>query len=233
MIPEARSDPFGFPMVRVPELEIFIHSLPLTKLQFETFLCDVLDKELSAAWYKEVLSLNPRVPIEGLTHENAWRAFITGIRADEADRFARWCGNGYRLPTAREWILIYNWALEQPFSLPQWQGKSKYANLRFELLYISLAGIVQESAKAQNLATALWMEGGVLEWVRERFSTDKPKACGLPDPRFYPVMKRPETSINAVNHGALADYPFGARIIFDPQVATRETIHDSASPFIP
>jgi hypothetical protein len=94
-------------MIRVPEIGLYVHVLPVTKVQFEHFLCDATDGHFDSRWYDEVLRLNPRVSARRIWRDNYWNAFLSGILPSEAERFAAWCGGGYRLLQASEWQRLY------------------------------------------------------------------------------------------------------------------------------
>jgi hypothetical protein len=100
-------DRAGFPMLWLEDLGAFVHWLPVTKIQCEHFLCDVTDSSFDAAWYDQLLALNPRVSPKEIDERNYWRAIVTGVQPAEAERFARWCGEGYSLPTLSEWCDVY------------------------------------------------------------------------------------------------------------------------------
>ncbi len=53
------------------------------------------------------LTLNPRVSPQRFTPEQRERLFLTGLLAAEAEAYAAWLGDGYRLPTVTEWRAIY------------------------------------------------------------------------------------------------------------------------------
>lgn len=108
------SDPVGFPMVWFEEIGAYVHWIPVTKIQFEYFLCDAPDAYFDAKWYENVLSLNPRVTPRQISTYNYWRALMTAIHPVEAQRFVSWCGDGYRLPTETEWTALYRNLRTQP-----------------------------------------------------------------------------------------------------------------------
>ena len=102
------SDRTGFPLIEVEEIACAVHLLPVTKIQFEQFLAT--GEGYGDAWYQSLLDLNPRITpfkYEGRERE---RFFISGILPGEAEAFTKWLGDDYRLPSAREWVQIYNYA---------------------------------------------------------------------------------------------------------------------------
>lgn len=107
-----RHDPTGFPLILVPELGLYVHGLPVTKMQFEHFLCDATDGHFDSRWYDEIRRLNPRMSARRIERSNYWNAFLSGLLPAEAERFAAWCGPGYRLLRTSEWQRLYR-ALER------------------------------------------------------------------------------------------------------------------------
>src|SRR4051794_29027663 len=100
-------DRTGFPMLHLPELNGYLHWLPVTKIQFEYFICDEPDDHFGEQWYAEIRRQNPRVSPNDVRAENYWHAFLTGITPQEARRFARWSGADYALPTLDEWCTAW------------------------------------------------------------------------------------------------------------------------------
>ncbi len=172
--PEVEFDPFGFPMVRVEEVESHVHWLPITKIQFETFLCHSSDARFDSPWYEELCRSNRRVSPRELQAENYWGAFLTGILPDEALAFAEWCGPSYRLPSLEEWLVAFRALRLAPLWQPDWQ---EIPNDRVRCLLTELGGIARESMShpfdespdgpqhASCLADQMFLRMGVLEWV--------------------------------------------------------------------
>ncbi len=97
-----RSDPFGFPMVRIDEMT-YLSLFPVSKYQFERALSrQKILTRFTHTWYKKVLEVNGRCPWWDWG-ESPWRLFLTGMLPDEVADFLKLCGHGYRLPTVREW----------------------------------------------------------------------------------------------------------------------------------
>jgi hypothetical protein len=78
-----------------------MHLLPVTKLQFERFLCDA--SVYGDSWYEGLLALNPRVSPRRADAASREGLLLTGVLPDEALAFAAWCGPEYDLPTVDEW----------------------------------------------------------------------------------------------------------------------------------
>lgn len=98
-------DKTHFPLIAVEAAGIETHLLPISKIQFEQFLADFGPGESAA--YQEMLALNPAVTPAQFTLEERERLFVTGILPDEALAFARWLGEGFDLPTVKEWRAIH------------------------------------------------------------------------------------------------------------------------------
>ncbi|PZN69060.1 MAG: hypothetical protein DM484_30465 [Candidatus Methylumidiphilus alinenensis] len=98
-------DRTGFSYVVLKKLALAVSLLPLTKLQFEQYLADV--KPQRDGWYEELLALNPSVSPQNFTTGQREQLFVTGLLPSEAEAYAAWLGEGYRLPTVEEWRTIY------------------------------------------------------------------------------------------------------------------------------
>lgn len=164
-----RKDPTGFPMVWVEEADLFVHWLPVTKIQFEFFLCDAPDNRFNASWYDTILHLNPRVTPNAVGISNYWGVFLSGITPTESRIFARWCGEGYRLPTIAEWNKIYkNLSQKRPVPNMFQQTEQKFEP-RARTVIDKLEGISEQAIKEygydRTLADQMLMRMGVMEWV--------------------------------------------------------------------
>ena len=50
----------GAMVVWVKAISAYMDLLPVTKIQFEYFLCDTLDPRFTAQWYDQILQINPQ-----------------------------------------------------------------------------------------------------------------------------------------------------------------------------
>jgi len=218
--PKVRKDPVGFPMIRV-DSRTFVHWLPVTKIQFEHFLCDAHDRSFDSGWYDQALKLNPRVTPKKITAANYWNALMSGVLPTEAQRFAFWCGDGYRLPSAAEWVRIYHFLSTQPpLDLDQIDGlrnlPTRIGNL-VRHTEAAAADAARRLAYERRLADQMLMRLGVLEWVsaQERWG-----AMGEPFPDLCGNLLSPEVGEPAFphqppDHPEIARLPcFGFRLIF-------------------
>jgi hypothetical protein len=98
-------DKTGFPLLEVDEAGSF-NLWPIAKLQFERFIYET--NQYGDSWYETVLLLNPRVSYRHLDRNNYERFFISGVLPDEALNFSKWFGEGFDLPTIKEWRMLNN-----------------------------------------------------------------------------------------------------------------------------
>lgn len=168
-----RADRTGFPMVYIDELDAYIHWLPVTKIQFEQFICAQPSAQFGEAWYSEVLQLNGRVTPSSVRDTNYWQSFITGILPRETQNFARWCGEGYSLPTLEDWFTAYKALKAQP---PESRPiadlfASEYKRLsdRTRTLLTRLDNASTRACKdadyERTLADQMFLRLGIMEWV--------------------------------------------------------------------
>ena len=190
------SDPTGFPMVWCEPLRVFVHWLPVTKIQFEHFLCAAPDAYFDAAWYETALGLNPRVSPRAVSMGNYWQALMTAVTPAEAQRFASWCGDGYRLPTAGEWTTAYRALRVRP--AVDLAGSPLLANRepRTQELLTRLDVAGRQAAARMNdspaLATQMLLRYGAMEWVRSDNALSGWSAKGEPLPDFCANLERLE-----------------------------------------
>lgn len=162
-------DPTGFPMVWFDEIDAYVHWLPVTKIQFEHFLCAAPDAYFDGRWYEEILRLNPRATPRALCAESYWRALLTGVLPSEAQRFASWCGEGYRMPTDGEWTRLYQTVhTVSSVALPligDRNGDNRIQTL-LERVDAALDAALRRLGKARGLADQMLLRHGAMEWVR-------------------------------------------------------------------
>lgn len=197
-------DPVGFPMLQV-EPGFYLHWLPITKIQFEYFLSDTYDRSFDIRWYEEILRLNPRVTPAKILPSNYWNAFLSGVLPAEAQRFAFWCGDGFRLPSVKEWAQAYRILNSQPALDLESSGLMNDLSPRLRELILRTEDASSEAARRMGyvrcLADQLLMRLGFLEWVKAEghwgaMGEPYPELCGnLAEPeRGEPVYpNRPDT----------------------------------------
>jgi hypothetical protein len=189
-------DRAGAPMIWVASLKTdaptpgaYIHFLPVTKLHFECFLCAQPQSRFDERWYDAILRIHGdrsgregRVPPARIQSNNYWKAFLTGVRPDEARLYADWNGreqddNGpkqdvewvYELPTKQQWLDAYA-ELQQPTA-----KVPGFDDLLLSERTEDLLGRMAEAVRSLKLldpkqlqlpATQMLMRFGVMEWVR-------------------------------------------------------------------
>lgn len=193
-------DRAGFLMIWVEKIQAYVHWLPISKIEFEVFMCDPINNKFDDLWYRDILELNDRVTVKKANANNYWKLFLTGIRPDEIPEFINWLSidgeKNYTLPTFDEWINIYETlkgidALEDlaPYinSLPE---RARILNSRVdEILRTSF----QNGPRSYTLADQMLLREGVMEWVEVK--DQQWGGLGKPATRFQPSMRHPDNGI--------------------------------------
>lgn len=215
-----RLDPTGFPMLWVEAIRAYMHWTPVTKIQFEYFLCAVPDSHFDASWYDEVLTLNPRVTPAAMRASNYWNALLSGIKPSEAQRFVRWYGEGYMLPTLDDWFAAYNMlkALPpEPATVIDEMGnlRDRARQLLTRMETASRAALA-EVGYDRTLADQMLMRMGVLEWVEYRHREHEWGGMGETYPRFHGLLFRPDDGKPSTPNNPEADRlkHYGFRLIW-------------------
>lgn len=182
-------DKTGFPMARVNPENFWIHVWPITKIQFEIFLCEEPNSEMDANWYSQVLSNNPRITPARITSKNYWQLFIAGIHPDKVQTFAEWNGKGYSIPTAAEWYSAYKYLSEPVVSsdllaeLVEKSSEIKIDPLVAEIDQKLCAVVLDVSKNSKaNLIDRFLMRRGMVEWVRLIGESGEWGGMGDPNP---------------------------------------------------
>jgi hypothetical protein len=163
-------DPAGFPMMWVQEIEAYVHWMPVTKIQFEYFVCAAPDSRFDARWYEEALDLNPRTTATDLRSGNYWNAFLTGITPSEAQRFASWCG-GSSIPSLDEWFSAYRALKAKPplsnldAAMESLGLRDRTRSLLRRLESVGSSVTKEYGGYERTLADQMLMRLGVMEWV--------------------------------------------------------------------
>jgi len=162
-------DPKGSPIILIESAGLWVGWLPVTKIQFERFLCETGDARYDAKWYAQVLDLNPRVSPREIRQNNYWQAFLTGVLPYEAESFARWVGEGYRLPTDAEWRQIWAAAKGQPEQRLAEDLLSQLSERGRELLTQIEKIVSMEGGEGERtVADQMLLRKGVMEWVEDQ-----------------------------------------------------------------
>ncbi len=191
-------DPTQFPMIEVPGTNFAISWLPVTKIQFEQFLCDT--NLYDATWYTGILAnYTPRVAPSVIHLSDYWNLFITGIMPSEAVRFANWMGRDYRLPTVQEWnkaiLTLANYPASSEHVDAVLEAKddtgNKGINERAALMCRNLDEVTASetnqliSTDGRRLCDQMLMRLGVVEYVYEDNQWNTFAGWGQPNRRFF------------------------------------------------
>lgn len=164
---EVKQDKYGFPLIKIPETNIFIHWLPLTKIQIEYFLCETHKVQtFNRKWYDELLAVNNRIAPAQIEITNFVKALCTGIAPNEAKDIASSFGIEYALPSEEEWLGAKHSLVEQPTVNP----KNLFSDLELtERAKIVLFKFHKITEPAENLAQQMLLEDdfGILELVQK------------------------------------------------------------------
>lgn len=229
-------DRTGFPMLWCKDIGAYVHWLPVSKIQFEYFLCDAPDAHFDAEWYDHVLRLNPRITPRDVSGTNYWRALITALLPAEAQRFAFWCGDGYRLPTESEWTAIY-WSyrgeaaenLSSSGLLAKLDGR---ARMLLERIDVSVDEARRRMGYGPDLASQMLLRFGAMEWVRAGSPPSAWRTMGEPLPEFcgnLATLDRPAETF-ALDPEASRLPAAGFRLLFSPPRTKAESEEDEQAP---
>lgn len=194
---EIKLDKAGFPMIKLDVVDAYIHWLPVTKVQLETFLCDAPSTRFDEKWYNDLLDLNKRASIKAAKEQNYWQVFASGVKPEEVQEYADWCGDGYSIPTMDEWKKIYQFGASQPAG----EGLFAQAGLRERPLALitKLEDINKRIYRAtlaqRKLSAQMFMRYGVMEWVQLENRSQEWGGMGQPDSNFQAVLRSPDLGI--------------------------------------
>jgi hypothetical protein len=215
-------DRAGFPMIWIPVINAYIHWLPVTKIQFEEFICELVSPQFDERMYvEEVLQLNPRVSPKNVRINNYWQLFLSGIKPEEARSYAKWCGPEYRLPSQDQWNQCYAYLNSQPVEFEPFDEKD-FKELPWRVVGC-LDGIRKSRSfgqgMAQSLAQQMFMRFGVMEWVVT--SNQEWGGLGQSPPEFKSISidfdhGRPVTPADP---GTIRQMNYGFRLISNRRTA--------------
>lgn len=192
-------DRSGFPIVWVDKIRAYLHWLPVSKVQFEYFLCAATDGRFDDKWYDRILELNPRVTSASVRPRNYWQSFLTGILPEEAQRFARWCGEDYELPALSDWFDAYEFLRDQPPVEVNWQEELPEIKPRIHKLLDQVERVsVEIAAKTKvtrTLADQMMMRHGVMEWVELQGNRQSWGGMGQLVPDWVGLLFRPDKGV--------------------------------------
>lgn len=171
------SDRTGFPLVAIEEAGVEVHLLPITIGQFRQFVTET--EAITATEYEKLWAFKPAVAPDRFRAEERERLFVTGVLPHETLAFARWLGEGFDLPTVKEWRAVY--AALHRVPPPRHQPLAE--------LVSGAAGAILQRLEAQLLVRTMrdfsLMHGGLVEWVRQG---KRLVGLGAPRPEFHPNL---------------------------------------------
>lgn len=202
-------DRTGFPLVDLPDLEVQVHLLPVSKVQLERFLME--PNEFDDAWYETLLRVHGRVSYRRFSENERERVFVGGILPLEAVAFAQWLGPDFRLPTVIEWRKVYKRMEQLPIEESTWHALLEACS--------APAKDILEQLRNQ-MCPHRWLElslltGGLVEWVVAESATEQERYAGLGKPRrsFQPGVWNPlQDIIRPVSLEQRVSY-FGFRLV--------------------
>lgn len=210
-------DKTGFPMVWIDEIDAYIHWLPVTKVQFEYFLCDFPSPQFNESWYDDILVLNQRVSPKRAKENNYWQLLLTGIRPDEVQLFAEWCGDDYEIPTLDEWNQAYRSlktmpSVENIFADIQLRERPRTMLMNVDKI---IKRIYSRARRQCSQAEQMLMRYGVMEWVRCEYRGQEWGGMGQTSSGFQSMMRTPERGTPEIPRRALENrlHYYGFRLL--------------------
>ena len=152
-------DNTGFPAVPVPAAGLAVHLFPVTKVQFEYFLGDRTNFDPAA--FDELYGTSPRASWRTIPEDRFEELFLTGLLPEEAERFARWLDDGFRVPTEAEWRAVDAGIAALP---PTPDGlREQTAN---DALHPAARALLNWRLGRGRWPAVGLFEGGLVEWVK-------------------------------------------------------------------
>ena len=178
------ADQTGCPLLAIPEAELEVHLLPITKLQFEHFV--EASEAFDPSCYHEMLALNPKEETANADHHIREQIFVSGIKPHEANAFAAWMGEGFDLPTSVEWRMIYESMQRERFPRSDmffdWASED----------VVTILKMLLDQHPRRRMCDIMLMRGGFVEWTRH---DDDWVGIGAPRPSFQPNLWNPSSNI--------------------------------------
>jgi hypothetical protein len=196
------ADRTGFPLLVVPEVELEVHLLPITKLQFEQFLTE--SNHFDQPWYDQLLRLNPKTGLQTFTPKTREQLFITGILPAEARAFAQWLGEGFDLPTLAEWRIVY-----QALRRIRFPDSALLFDWAIDPVDVILAHLFEHYPSRWLVDIAL-MRHGLVEWVHQNETW---VGVGAPRAVFHPNLWDPLRNIIKPHQAEERLSYFGFRLV--------------------
>lgn len=195
-------DQWQYPLIHLPEQNIYWSLFPFTKVQFEAYWVATQANHPNR-WYGERLARNPRQTFtHWLDHEPL---ILTDLLSDEAQRIAGRCRG--QLPDVAQWRAAYRWLDAQAAALPPttlYEQMHPAARALWEGLFRTI--------QPQTMTELALMRDGVVEWVRDDLQF---VGLGKPRPTFQKMLSDPlhGRPIRPIRPNQRLRY-FGLRILY-------------------
>jgi hypothetical protein len=187
-------DPAGGLMVWAPRTGVYVHWLPVTKLQLEFFLCSDPGEAFNDKWYDALRNFEPRktdrVSPYQVARDNYIHAFVTAILPSESQAYAQWCreqdGKRYTLPTKDEWLALFDELQTLPAKplADVTNGRPITPRMRDMLTAlddVSRTFVPDNRQLGRSLAEQMFLRHGLFEWVSCR-DAGQPEWGGFGEP---------------------------------------------------
>jgi hypothetical protein len=167
-------DKTNFPLVAVEEVGVEVHLLPVTKVQFEQYANET--GAVNGSRYQDMLALNPAVSPENFIPEEREKLFVSGVLPKEALDFAGWLGEGFDLPTLKEWRAVL--AALRRVPPPRHNGMVDVV----EGPALTILQRLSDQVHIRSMLDFTLMREGLVEWV---WHDKKLVGLGAPRPEFH------------------------------------------------
>ena len=160
----------GIPFLRIQQLNISIQYLPVTKTQFEYFLCERQDPDFDEGQYLNILEYSPRISPRKINPENYEQTFITALTFKQMDKFRERLGESYDYLKVEEWNEIVKFLNNHPINdqvlkaILEQQGIPKRSK---EILSKLQEIVLQKGGSNLTMANQLLLRKGINEWIRD------------------------------------------------------------------
>jgi hypothetical protein len=206
-----------FPMLSLGELELQLGKrrtdvrlevglLPVTKAQFEKFL-ETGPAGFDSTWYEQVLTLNERVSWRAFVPERREGLFLTGIKPEEANAFARWLGEDFRLPTVEEWRAVDRYLLDGDLEP---HAERVFTQHTLDPAAQTLLNVIEKRLRPETWGDLTFLRGGVFEWV-DVGKNEFLALGGRTRPEFFHTVFNPQKDTPVRHFGERSGY-FGFRV---------------------
>lgn len=191
---DIKLDKTGFPMIWLDEIDAYIHWLPVSKVQFEHFLCDSPGVPFDEEWYDQVLQLNERITPKRARKNNYWQLFLSGIKPNEVEWVVEWFGDEYEIPSLDEWNQAYRSLKAMPSVDHLFQNTKLNERARTILTKIDeITKAIYRRRQRRTIADQMLMRLGVMEWVRCQYRGREWGGMGQTPSGFHSMIRTPDS----------------------------------------